>query len=59
MRTGKVSGYVGHHSNSVKGSPELAGEPENIKFVRGGAAHLEEHGGNFRNPTKGPLIRRK
>lgn len=57
--TGKVSGYEGHHINSVNGSPELARNPDNIKFVRGRAGNLAEHGGNFRNPTSGSFIRRR
>lgn len=57
--TGKVSGYEGHHINSVAGSPQSARDPNNIKFVKGRAAHLTEHGGNFRNRTTGPLIRRR
>lgn len=58
LKTGKVKGYEGHHINNVKNNPNLAGDPRNIKFVKGRAEHLKEHGGNFRNPTKGPLIRR-
>jgi hypothetical protein len=58
LNTGRVSGYQGHHINSVNGSPELAGEPNNIGFVKGTAGNLEEHGGNFRNATTGPLMNR-
>jgi hypothetical protein len=42
LRTSRVSGYEGHHINSVKGSPELAGEQNNIKFVKGRAGNLAE-----------------
>ena len=58
VQTGKVSGYQGHHINSVNGHPELARDPNNVKFVKGSAGNLEEHGGNFRNPTAGPLLNR-
>ncbi len=58
LRTGRVRGYVGHHINSVNGSQELAGEPNNIRFVQGQTENLELHGGDFRNPTKGELIGR-
>jgi len=49
--TGKVSGYEGHHVESVSANPATAANPDNIKFVKGRAAHLEEHGGNWRNRT--------
>jgi hypothetical protein len=58
LKTGKVKGYEGHHINNVKNNPNLAGDQRNIKFVKGRAEHLKEHGGNFRTPTKGPLIKR-
>ena len=54
--TGKVSGYEGHHTESVSGSPQLARDASKIKFVKGRSAHLSEHGGNWRNRT--PLRRR-
>jgi hypothetical protein len=57
-KTGKVKGYEGHHINSVNGSPELAGEANNIEFVKGRKEHIQKHDGNFRNPTKGELIDR-
>jgi RHS repeat-associated protein len=56
---GKIKGYHGHHINSVNGSPDLASDPNNIEFVKGAKENLERHGGNFRNPTRGPLINRK
>jgi len=51
-------GTVGHHINNVDQFPDWAGDPRNIKFVRGQAGNLAEHGGNFQNPTTGPLIDR-
>ena len=58
LGTGKVSGYQGHHINSVNGHEEMAGDPNNIKFVKGVQGNLDEHGGNFQTPTEGPLINR-
>jgi RHS repeat-associated protein len=58
LQTGRVSGYQGHHINSVKGHPELAGNPNNVRFVKGAQGNLAEHGGDFRNPTTGPLLSR-
>ena len=49
--TGKVSGYEGHHTESVSGNPQVARDASKIKFVKGRAAHLAEHGGNWRNRT--------
>ena len=49
---------IGHHINSAAQFPEWAGDPRNIMFVRGQAANLGEHGGNFQNSTSGPLIDR-
>jgi GHH signature containing HNH/Endo VII superfamily nuclease toxin len=61
--TGKVSGYQGHHINSVKGNEgnrALIRNPDNIEFVRAGKAeHIPKHFGNTRNPSKGPLIPRR
>jgi hypothetical protein len=56
--TGKVEGYEGHHVNNVADNPKLAGDPNNIKFVKGRNEHLSEHGGNFKNTTSGDLIYR-
>ena len=50
---------VGHHINNVAKFPEWQGDPRNIRFVRGQAGNLQEHGGSFRNPTTGPLIDRQ
>jgi len=59
LKTGKIAGWEGHHINSVSANDlESAIDPNNIKFVRGRAAHLEEHAGDFRNATSGPLIDR-
>ncbi|MBS1813668.1 MAG: hypothetical protein JSS87_02210 [Acidobacteria bacterium] len=58
LKTGRVSGYQGHHINSVNGHRELAGEPNNVKFVEGVEGNLAEHGGNFRNVTNGELLSR-
>jgi hypothetical protein len=55
LDTGKVRGYQGHHINSVNAHPEMAGNPDNIKFT---SEHLSEHGGNFRNATSGDLLDR-
>ena len=57
LETGRVSGYQGHHINSVSSNPQLAGNPNNIQFVRPGE-HLGLHGGNWSNPTWGPLVPR-
>jgi len=59
LNTGKVKGYEGHHINSINGNEELAGDPNNIKFVKGRQEHIDEHGGNFKNSTQGELIDRK
>ncbi|HTB81462.1 MAG TPA: hypothetical protein VK717_11305 [Opitutaceae bacterium] len=56
-KEGKVAGYEGHHINSVKKNPGLAGDPNNIKFVNR-EEHMAEHGGNFGNPTHGDPIDR-
>ena len=37
---------------SVKGYPELAGDPHNIQFLSK-KDHLRAHSGNFRNITHG------
>ena len=56
---GKVSGFEGHHINSVKGNNlSMARDPNNISFVEGRAGNLEAHGGNFQNETSGALIDR-
>jgi RHS repeat-associated protein len=58
-KDGKVSGYEGHHLNTVKDNPEMAGEPDNIEFVTR-PDHLDRHEGNFRNQKSDvPLINRQ
>lgn len=55
LTNGKVNGYVGHHMMSVKGYPELAGDPFNIQFLTR-REHLLAHGGNWRNITHGRYL---
>lgn len=55
--TGRVSGYEGHHVNSVLEYPELAGNPDNIQFVTR-QEHFDLHNGSWRNPSQGPLLNR-
>ena len=55
LSTGKVKGYQGHHMKSVKGYPELAGDPTNIQFLTR-SEHLAAHGGNWRNITHGRYV---
>lgn len=52
LQTGKINGYQGHHMKSVKGYPQLAGDPNNIQFLTR-QEHLAAHNGNFRNITTG------
>lgn len=52
---GKVKGYVGHHMKSVKGYPDLAGDPFNIQFLTR-REHLRAHRGNWRNITHGRYL---
>jgi RHS repeat-associated protein len=59
IKTGKVTGWYGHHINNVADHDlAMARDPNNIKFVKGIKAHLEEHGNNFGNATSGPLMER-
>ena len=58
LSKGTVSGYEGHHINSVEAHPSLADSPDNIKFVKGRDEHLKEHNGNFQNPTSGCMMDR-
>ncbi|MEO6394210.1 MAG: RHS repeat-associated core domain-containing protein, partial [Pyrinomonadaceae bacterium] len=55
---GKVAGYQGHHVNSVKGYPDMARNPDNVRFLTR-ADHFNEHGGNWSNRTTGSLCTRK
>jgi hypothetical protein len=57
LKTGKVKGYEGHHINNVKDHPELAGNSNNVTFVKRDE-HLSLHGGNFKNETHGKLLKR-
>lgn len=58
LKSGKVPvGYHGHHINSVKGNPELAGDPSNIEFLTP-EEHFAKHGNNWRTPTVGSLMDR-
>ena len=50
LKNGKVSGYQGHHIKSVKGFPDLAGDPNNIQFLTR-SEHLKAQGGNWKNIT--------
>jgi hypothetical protein len=52
-------GIIGRHINNVAKFPEWAGDPRNIRFVRGQPGNLLEHGGHFQNKTIGPLIDRR
>jgi RHS repeat-associated protein len=58
LQTGKVKGYEGHHINSVNGSPDQAGNPDNIEFVTRDE-HFDKHDGNWQNQTSGDLVNRK
>ena len=55
---GIPSGYQGHHINSVNGSPELAGDPNNIQFATPEEHFQELHGGDTRVPTFGDPMSR-
>lgn len=59
LTTGKVSGYEGHHINSVEKAPLFAGIADNIKWMSGRAEHFEEHRRNWRNPTVGNMLKRR
>ncbi|MGB0370139.1 MAG: RHS repeat-associated core domain-containing protein [Opitutales bacterium] len=48
-------GEIGHHINSVQSHPHLAAEPDNIEGIQTEPEHRARHGGNYRNPTSGPL----
>jgi len=59
IETGRVKGVEGHHQKDVSRNPEKAGDPDNIKFVKDRQEHLREHGGSFRQRSKGGSIRRE
>lgn len=51
-------GYHGHHINNVQRFPDLAANPNNIKFVTW-KEHLRLHHGAWRNNTSGKMFNRK
>ena len=64
LARGRVTGYQGHHINSVDWALNNAADPiswirspDNITFFNR-ADHLTDHGGNFANWTTGPLLNR-
>lgn len=58
-KRGKVKGYEGHHINDVANNPNMAGDADNIEFVKGRKGNLDKHGGNYQNPTSGPTVDRQ
>lgn len=72
LATGRVKGYEGHHINSVKSHPGLAGNPNNIRFMTGsqkrypflekpgrhGLAHARATSRTGDLATRGPLLDR-
>ena len=59
LDTGKVTGFDGHHINSVESHPELAGDPDNIRLMPN-SDHKDLHRGNggYRVPTAGDRLDR-
>jgi RHS repeat-associated protein len=64
LATGRVSGYYGHHTNSVAWALDNAYDPmwwienpSNVQFLNR-TQHLEAHGYNWRTRTMGDLIDR-
>ena len=59
LDTDKVTGFDGHHINSVEAHPELAGDPDNIRFMPN-SDHKDLHRGNggYRVPTTGDRLDR-
>ncbi len=55
---GFPKGYDGHHINNVARFPDLAGNPDNIRFVTR-TEHLRVHQGSFRNNSSGNMFNRK
>jgi hypothetical protein len=53
IRKGQVSGYDGHHMQSVKTHPQQAGNPGNIQFLNKTEHIKGAHGGNTKNSTNG------
>ena len=59
QQTGRLPrGIIGHHINNVAIYPNWAGDPRNVQLVRGQPENLQQHAGNYQNPTTGPLIDR-
>ena len=58
LGTGRVTGYVGHHINSVNNSPLFAGLPENIQFVTFRQHYRIHNNGRFRIPVYGDMLSR-
>ncbi len=57
LAKGKVSGYCGHHINSVAKNPEMAGNPANVAF-KTYEEHFAAHEFNWQTQTTGKLIDR-
>ena len=57
LKKGKVKGFEGHHINSVSGLLDLAGNPNNIRFVTR-PEHFALHSYNWQTVTTGKLIDR-
>jgi GHH signature containing HNH/Endo VII superfamily nuclease toxin len=59
LEKGRVSSFDGHHINSVNDAAGLAGNPDNIKFLKSGEHRkLHSDNGGTKVPTKGPLMER-
>ena len=58
LEYGSAKGMIGHHVNSVKNYPHLAGRANNVRFVSK-KQHYRLHGGNWRNQTTGRFINRR
>ena len=46
---------IHHHTNSVSSHPNLAAERDNAEGFDTEVDHRRAHGGNYQNPTSGPL----
>jgi hypothetical protein len=53
IRKGQVSGYDGHHMQSVKTHPQQAGNPQNIQFLNKSEHIKGAHRGSTQNATNG------
>jgi hypothetical protein len=59
LEKGRVSGFDGHHINSVNDAAGLAGNPDNIRFLKNvDHRKLHSENGGTKVPTKGPLAER-